>query len=126
MNVEFATSRPDNATTVVLPVAKGSLPERIASESNADGLRAAASLARFEGDAGSIAEHVETRGGIARRVLLLGTGSASESDAGKGGGGAYGKTADFGRVSAGHRCPGDRYAGPDASSRRRGPSRLAL
>jgi leucyl aminopeptidase len=85
MNVEFATSRPDNATTVVLPVAKGSLPERIASESNADGLRAAASLARFEGDAGSIAEHVETRGGIARRVLLLGTGSASESDAVKAG-----------------------------------------
>ncbi|UVO53328.1 leucyl aminopeptidase [Sphingomonas sp. SUN039] len=85
MNVEFAPSRPDTATTVVLPVAKGVLAERIAGEAAAEGLRAAASLARFEGEAGSIAEYVETRGGVARRILLLGTGSANESDAVKAG-----------------------------------------
>ncbi len=85
MNVEFAAARPDTATTIVLPVAKGALTERIAGEANADGLRAAASLARFEGEAGRIAEFAETRGGVARRVLLLGTGSASESDAVKAG-----------------------------------------
>jgi leucyl aminopeptidase len=85
MNVEFAAARPDNATTVVIPVAKGAVSDRIATEAAAEGLRAAASLSRFEGDAGSIAEYVETRGGVARRVLLLGTGSASESDAVKAG-----------------------------------------
>ncbi|MFZ4747095.1 MAG: leucyl aminopeptidase [Sphingomonas sp.] len=85
MNVEFAPVIPDNVTTIVLPVGKGALAERIASEGNADGLRATASLARFEGEAGSIAEHVETRGGMARRVVLLGTGSASQSDAVKAG-----------------------------------------
>ncbi len=85
MNVEFAATRPENATTLVLAVAKGALAERIAAEGNLDGLRAAASLARFEGEAGSIAEHSESRGGVARRVLLLGTGSGSESDAVKAG-----------------------------------------
>ncbi len=85
MNVEFATTRPDNATTIVIPVAKGALNDRIGSEAVAEGLRAAASLSRFEGEAGSIAEYIETRGGVARRVLLLGTGSASESDAVKAG-----------------------------------------
>jgi leucyl aminopeptidase len=85
MNVEFAASRPDTATTVVLPVAKGALAERIAGEANAEGLRAAASLARFEGEAGSIAEFAETRGGVARRVLLIGTGSANETDSVKAG-----------------------------------------
>ncbi len=85
MNVEFAPARPETATTLVLPVAKGTLGERISNEGNLEALRAAASLARFEGDSGSIAEHIEARGGIARRVLLLGTGSASESDAVKAG-----------------------------------------
>jgi leucyl aminopeptidase len=85
MNVEFAAARLDNATTVVIPVAKGALSDRIATEAAAEGLRAAASLSRFEGEAGGIAEYVETRGGVARRVLLLGTGSTSESDAVKAG-----------------------------------------
>ena len=85
MNVEFAAARPDTVTTIVLPVAKGALAERIAGEPNAEGLRAAASLARFEGEVGSVAEYAETRGGVARRVLLVGTGSASERDAVKAG-----------------------------------------
>ncbi len=85
MNVEFAATRPDTATTIVLPIAKGALTERIAGEAAAEGLRAAASLARFEGEAGTIAEYVETRGGVARRVVLVGTGTASENDAVKAG-----------------------------------------
>ena len=85
MNVEFVAARNDSATTVVLPVAKGLLAERLVGEVAAEGLRAAASLARFEGEAGTIAEYIDTRGGAARRVVLVGTGSASESDAVKAG-----------------------------------------
>ena len=85
MNVEFAAARPDNATSLVIPVNKGAVADRIAGEASAEGLSAAASLARFEGEAGSIAEYVETRGGVARRVVLLGTGGASETDAVKAG-----------------------------------------
>ncbi len=85
MNVEFAPSRPENATTLVIAVAKGALGDRLAGDANADGLRAAASLARFEGEAGSTAEQSESRGGVARRVLLLGTGGGSGSDAVKAG-----------------------------------------
>ncbi len=85
MIVEFAAARPDTVTTLVLPVAKGALNERIGGEAAAEGLRAAASLARFEGEAGSIAEFVETRGGIARRIVLVGTGDGGERDAVKAG-----------------------------------------
>ncbi len=85
MNVEFAAARSDNAASLVILVNKGALADRIEGEASADGLRAAASLARFEGEAGSIAEYAETRGGVVRRVVLLGTGSASETEAVKAG-----------------------------------------
>ena len=85
MNVEFAAARPDTATTIVIPVVKGGLAERIAGEATVEGLRAAASLARFEGEAGTLAEYIETRGGVARRIVLAGIGSASDSDAVKAG-----------------------------------------
>ena len=85
MNVEFAAARPDTATTIVIPVAKGGLAERIAGEATVEGLRAAASLARFEGEAGTLAEYVDTLGGVARRIVLAGIGSASDSDAVKAG-----------------------------------------
>ncbi len=81
MNVEFAAARHDNATTFVIPVAKGAVSNRIANEAVSEGLRAAATLARFEGEAGSAAEYVEPRGGVARRTVLLGMGSANENDA---------------------------------------------
>ena len=85
MNVEFAAARPDTATTIVVPVVKGGLAERIAGEATVEGLRAAASLARFEGEAGTLAEYVDTLGGVARRIVLAGIGSASDSDAVKAG-----------------------------------------
>ena len=85
MNVEFAATRPDTATTIVIPVAKGGLAERITGEDTAEGLRAAAALSRFEGEAGALAEYIDTRGGAARRILLAGIGGESESDAVKAG-----------------------------------------
>ena len=85
MNVEFAAARPDTATTIIIPVVKGGLAERIAGEATVEGLRAAASLARFEGEAGTLAEYVDTLGGVARRIVLAGIGSASDSDAVKAG-----------------------------------------
>ena len=85
MNVEFAVTRPDTATTIVIPVVKGGLAERIAGEATAEGLRAAASLSRFEGESGTLAEYIDTHGGVARRIVLAGIGGASESDAVKAG-----------------------------------------
>ena len=80
MNVEFAPTRPATATSIVIPVAKGALTARIAGEAGVDGLRAAAALARFEGEAGSIAEFIDAPGGVARRTLLVGTGGGSGAD----------------------------------------------
>ena len=80
MNVEFAPARPTNATSIVIPVGKGALATRIAAEANVDGLRAAAALSRFEGEAGSIAEFVDAPGGVARRTLLVGTGAGAGAD----------------------------------------------
>jgi len=85
MNVEFAATRPDSVTTIVIPVLKGAMAEAIANDANGDGLRAAAALARFEGEAGSLAEYAGTHGGIARRTVLLGVGTATEQDAVKAG-----------------------------------------
>ncbi len=85
MNVEFVATRPETATSFTIPVAKGAVTERLSGEAAVEGLRAAATLARFEGEAGSIAEYIEARGGVARRILLVGTGSGSESDAVKAG-----------------------------------------
>ena len=77
MNVAFAASLPSNATSIAIPVAKNGLSARTAE---AAGLAAAAALARFEGEAGTIAELVEAGEGGARRTLLVGTGSGSDSD----------------------------------------------
>ncbi|MES2290558.1 MAG: leucyl aminopeptidase [Pseudomonadota bacterium] len=77
MNVAFAASLPSNATSIAIPVAKNGLSARTA---DAAGLAAAAALARFEGEAGTIAELVEAGEGGARRTLLVGTGSGSDSD----------------------------------------------
>ncbi len=84
MKVEFTSNVPTDAASVAIVVAKGALADRLAGRANADGLRAAATLSRFEGEAGSIAELIEpTSGG--RRTLLVGIGEGSGSDAVKAG-----------------------------------------
>ena len=85
MEVRFSQSRPSGIASTAIPVAKGALATRIANESSVDGLRAAATMGRFEGESGSLAEFIDAPGGMARRVLLLGTGSSSHSDAVKAG-----------------------------------------
>ena len=85
MHVVFAASRPAEATSIALLVLKGGVATRTASETNAAGLQAAASLARFEGEAGSIAELVEATVAGNRRTLLVGVGDGSEGDAVKAG-----------------------------------------
>ncbi|MEP6786174.1 MAG: leucyl aminopeptidase [Sphingomonadales bacterium] len=80
MNVAFAATLPVDAASVAIPVAKDGLAARTAGVVNAAGLAAAAALARFEGEAGSVAELVEAGEGGARRTVLVGIGSASDSD----------------------------------------------
>lgn len=80
MNVAFAASLPADAGSIVIPVAKGDLAARTGGASNAAALGAAATLARFEGEAGSVAELVEAGAGGARRTLLVGIGAATDSD----------------------------------------------
>ena len=79
ISVEFVVARPA-AGPLALPVAKASLAERSAGEGAAAALQAAAQMARFEGEAGTVVEHVDGAGGAARRLLLVGTGSGSDAD----------------------------------------------
>ena len=78
ISVSFAAARPA-AGTIVIPVAKGALAERTGGETGAQALQGAAQLARFEGEAGSVVESIDTSG-APRRVLLVGTGSGSDED----------------------------------------------
>ena len=78
ISVSFAAARPA-AGTIVIPVAKGALAERTGGETGAQALQGAAHLARFEGEAGSVVESIDTSG-APRRVLLVGTGSGSDED----------------------------------------------
>ncbi len=85
MNVEFTASVPVDATSIALIITKGGLGDAIAQSRVADGLRAAASLGRFEGEVGSVAEFIEAAPGGGRRTLLLGVGGGSTSDTVKAG-----------------------------------------
>ena len=78
ISVSFAAARPATGT-IVIPVAKGALAERTGGETGAQALQGAAQLARFEGEAGSVVESIDTSG-APRRVLLVGTGSGSDED----------------------------------------------
>ncbi len=83
IDVVFAAARPAHGA-LALPVGKGALTERTGNEASAIGLQAAATLARFEGEAGTIAEHVDVTS-APRRMLLVGIGGGSEPDAVKAG-----------------------------------------
>ena len=80
MLVDFAASA--SATTAAILVAKGGVATRAAGDAL---LQGAATLARFDGEAGSLAEAVDTRSGGARRVLLIGTGAGEAGDMRKAG-----------------------------------------
>ncbi len=74
MHVSLLPNRPTDFSSLALLVGKDApLPQ-------ADLLGAAAKLGRFEGDAGSLIEHVYSDGENARRLLLAGIGSGSVED----------------------------------------------
>ncbi len=85
MKIEFAVV-PSATDALVLPVAKGSLDTAIGSRAGKVTLVAAAAAAKFEGEAGGIAEAFVGDGGTVQRVLLVGTGEGSEGDWEKAGG----------------------------------------
>jgi leucyl aminopeptidase len=74
MNVEFIAAVPADAATVAIPVAKDGVAARTAGHA---ALAAAATLARFEGEAGTLAELVEAG---PKRTLVIGTGAGSDAD----------------------------------------------
>jgi leucyl aminopeptidase len=83
MNVRFADRRPDGAYALALPLASGAPDaDRLAplGGSAAAFASRAAAAARFEGEAGTIAEIYVPEGDGVRRVLLAGLGDA-DSDA---------------------------------------------
>ena len=74
MRVTLINARPEKFSSLALLVGKDApLPQD-------DMLGAAAKLGRFEGDAGSLVEHVYSDGINARRLLAVGTGKGSVED----------------------------------------------
>ena len=82
MQVRFAAVRPEGDYVLALPVASGSGPaDRVGLDAVAVAIaRRAAVGARFEGEAGAIAEAVVPEGEAVRRLLLVGTGVAGDAE----------------------------------------------
>ena len=83
MRVSLLPTRPEDFSSMALLVGKdaplGGLPQ-------AQSLSAAAKLARFDGDAGTLIEHVYADGPDARRLIVVGIGKGSAEDYEKAGG----------------------------------------
>ena len=79
MKIEFAATLPV-ADALVIPVQKNGLDTAVGGRTGHEVLAAAAAAARFEGEAGSIAEAFVGAGGAVNRILLLGVGDGSETD----------------------------------------------
>ena len=82
MRVTFVPDLPADASTIAYLTTKDAPLDGLP---HAAGLKAAAGLARFEGDAGSIVEFADISGNAVRRILLAGTGAASGDDLEKAG-----------------------------------------
>ncbi|MES2095530.1 MAG: leucyl aminopeptidase [Pseudomonadota bacterium] len=85
MKIEFAATLPA-ADALVLPIAKGQVDAVIAAIDGKVTLAAAASAARFEGEAGAIVEAFVGGADPVKRVLLVGVGDGAEPDWEKAGG----------------------------------------
>lgn len=87
MQISFSTSAPNAA--LALPVEKDGLDRLSTGEIGADALQVvlgAARASRFDGEAAAMVEAFVAEGSSVRRVLLIGTGSGSESDYERAGG----------------------------------------
>lgn len=88
MKVEFSALRPATSDAIAVLVNKGGLAGGVIagfSVEDAALLKLVAAAQRFEGEAGSIAEHFVAINGTTRRVLLAGTGTQSPVDCEKAG-----------------------------------------
>lgn len=88
ISIEFSAAVPADATTVCLLMAKGGQPLRPINSVPAteiDLVRKAADASRFEGEAGTLAEQFVTIDGRAVRLVLIGSGQASNEDMEKAG-----------------------------------------
>ncbi len=75
MHIRFAENRPEGEYALVLPSAGSDRPGLSALGTATVPLEAAIKRQRFDGEAGAIAEDWLSDGGIARRVLVFGTGT---------------------------------------------------
>jgi leucyl aminopeptidase len=80
MRVSFIPTRPTSASDLALLVPKDGIAAAVTGHDAAPGLQAAASLARFDGDAGGVVEYAFVENGAAKRVLLAGVGAGAPED----------------------------------------------
>jgi len=86
MRVVFVASRPAETSELALLVRKDGVATVAGGHPQGESMAMAAKLARFDGEAGSLCEHVWAERGSARRVLLVGIGAGSPEDYEKAGG----------------------------------------
>ena len=79
MQIEFADSRPAGDFALVIPSAGGKRPALDSLGDNKGRVEAALKRQRFEGDSGSVAELFIDEDGSSRRLLVVGTGTDSDS-----------------------------------------------
>jgi leucyl aminopeptidase len=113
MDIAISPSRPSAADTLVIAVPKD-LPETLGIEA-ATTVLAGAKAARFSGEAGATFETFAEEGGKVVRILLLGTGSGSDADMERAGGGLSAKLLVSGAVHAAVEMPAGAKA--EASAR---------
>ncbi len=86
MHVSFVSAVPADTADLALLVPKDGLAAATSGHPESAGLAAAADRARFEGEAGSTADHVFVEAGVARRIILTGLGAGTPEDFEKAGG----------------------------------------
>jgi leucyl aminopeptidase len=102
MKINFAPALPETATAIAYPVGKnalGATPLPGLTETELAAVRGAATIQRFEGEAGSLAEHFLGRGEKFVRVLLAGVGNAGADEFEKAGGAITAKLQTSGETS---------------------------
>ena len=101
MNVNFAASRPADATVLALPVMKdGEVPGGALDPAGAALVAAAAKAQRFEGAVGTAAEIFVPAEGGATRVVLLGVGEGEDADYERAGGALVARLLTSGETAA--------------------------
>jgi len=96
MHVSLVPTIPDDVSTLALLVAKDAPLRDLPGGSE---LSAAASLTRFEGDAGAILEHFVRAGERVQRLLVVGVGGSSGEDFEKAGGALVARLLTSGETS---------------------------